>query len=54
MWEQRSIIYLFGLCPGGREISTWIENDEKCSEAKNCAVECKLKKLKKDEKGGRR
>jgi len=42
------VLNLFGFCPGGREITAWIDNEEKCGEAKNCAVECEFKKLKKD------
>ena len=47
-----AVLNLFGFCPGGKEITAWIDNEEKCGEAKNCAVECEFKKIKKDEKGG--
>lgn len=49
-----AVYNLFGVCQGGREISAWIDNDEKCGEAKNCATECEFKKIRKDEKGGKR
>lgn len=45
-----AVYNLFGVCPGGREISTWIINDGECSEAKNCLAECEFRKIKKEER----